>query len=83
MYVYCYKNKTFNFLRSYLCLISGIFVLIFAEVFCSFASALIILNGVEFSWKIGVEMDRVSVMLCVLCGVFRNALKIILVGIVK
>jgi len=41
-----------------------------------FASALIILNGVEFVGKIGVEMDRVSVTLSEFCGVFRNALKL-------
>lgn len=74
IYIYCYKNKTFNFLNIYLCLISGIFGFIFAGVLLIFASALIILNGVEFVGKIGVEIDRVSATLSEVWGVFRNAL---------
>jgi len=53
---------------------SGIFGFIIAGVLLVFASALIILNGVEFVGKIGVEMDRFSATLNEACGVFRNAL---------
>jgi hypothetical protein len=66
--------KHFN---NYLYFISDCFGLMFGLELRILASSFIIIKGVEFGWKIGIELDWVSdtLQFCSFWGVFRNALQ--------